>query len=567
MYWYLLGILTLGISTIISLRVPDLSKAIINAIEQGTADLDGFQKIAFAIIGLGLLQIIFRALSRLTIFWPGRKIEAHIKSDLFHRILYLPQTFFDEVGLGDLTSRISNDTGHLRVFFAFAVLQILNIIYLTVFTISKMYSVHPKLTLFCLTPLLLLILLSRLIVPKLHHYSKKTNEMIGSLTNGVTEAFANIHTIKANAAEDTFAVRLQKINENLYHNNVKLLGVRTAIFPLVSSLASLAQLIVLFYGGGEVIAGNLSVGDILAFNFYISLMSFPLTAIGIILAIQQRAKAAVERHDLIRQAPLEATAIENEKPTTYTESKLVGHKELIQINDLSFSFSADNDPVLHNVNLSITEGKKIGIFGAIGSGKSTLLNLITRIYNPPQGMIYWCGTDVLKITPRDLRKDIFYVPQKPYLFSDSIIKNLTFGLDSAVSQHDLDKACLDADILQDILSFKNTWDTQVGEQGIKLSGGQKQRIALARMFLRRPKVVVLDDVLSAVDQNTEQNILRAIYNLGCAFVLSSHRPSALSGADEIILLDSGHVTHRGTFEELKEHMELVARAVPEGGAP
>lgn len=563
--WYAGGILLLAAVNLINLQIPQLAKHIINFLtEGGTADgRDGAHGTALAIIGLGFLLILIRSLSRILIFWPGRQLETTTKSVLFDKLMSVPEAFYLKHGMGDLISRLSNDVGQLRVFFAFGMLQILNVIFLLVFTIVKMASIHPTLTLFAILPLLLMVVVTKFSMPLMHEASRDNQKSVGSLTSRVTESFVNVHVIQANAAEAAFAARVKKENDEVFRTNMRMVYTRTLIFPLMTLLSGFSQLVVLFYGGLEVTRGHLTVGDILAFNVYIGLLTFPLAAIGIILAVYQRAKTSLDRIGDIDREPSEA---KHDVPAT-TLKATAGKSQIpvLVVRDLTFAFpEAMKDgrgAVLTDVSVRVEEGGRLGIYGQVGSGKSTLFNLVTRLLDPPQGTVFVRGQDVLNMEPAELRKTAGYALQSVHLFSASVRDNLAFGVTPMPSDEALRDAAAGAEILTEIEAFPNGWETQIGEKGVRLSGGQKQRLALARLLLRKPPLLLLDDVLSAVDHSTERRLIDHLYKQGSALIIVSHRGSALKRCDEILVLADGKVVDRGTFDELvPRHPQLALDA-------
>ncbi|MEZ4742995.1 MAG: ABC transporter ATP-binding protein [Bdellovibrionota bacterium] len=548
--WYLIGTIVLGLTNYVMLEIPELSKQVINGIVE-KQNFGELKTITIVIILLGALQMLIRSLSRVLIFWPGRVLEADIKDFYFARFMKLPQTFFEKFGMGDLISRLSNDIGQLRVFYAFALLQLLNLIYLTVFILTKMISVHWQLTTFCLLPLGLMVIITKIGIPKMHYYSRINQDAVGRLTNKVTEAFVNIHTIQANSAKESFINRIEAENKSVFDSNMKLVIVRMVLFPLMVLFSGFSFLIVLYYGGQEVTRGNLTIGDIMAFNVYIGLLTFPLTALGIIIAIYQRAKTATDRLTELDRSEIEgATSVQNHD----NRQEHIKLQPLLEIKNLCFKFNNEQEQeneVLSNINITIYPGEKIGICGKVGSGKSTLFNLITRIYDPPKGTIFWKGQDILSMSPEELRKNIGYALQSAHLFSESIAENLVFGTDIKPDDPQVFQAAKLAKIYDDIQSFPESWNTQIGEKGVRLSGGQKQRIALARIFIRTPEIFLLDDVTSALDHTTEQAIIEHIYTMNRTMVIASHRSSALQKCDKIYIFDQGHIIAQGNLESLK----------------
>ncbi|MES2744394.1 MAG: ABC transporter ATP-binding protein [Bdellovibrionota bacterium] len=549
--WYLGGALCLAVTNIISLEIPQLAKELVNHLHDGLKpeDLGTLPKLALAIMGLGLAQIFIRSSSRILIFWPGRKLEASSKSYLFERVMRLPQRFFDKHGMGDLISRFSNDIGQLRIFFAFGVLQILNLIFISVFTLYQMLSVHTSLTLLALTPIFFMLLTTKIIMPRMAAFTRQNQEAVGLLTNRVTEAFTNIHVIQTNASERSFQRLIAQENDKVYATDMKVLMLRTLFFPLMSALTGFSQLVVLFYGGSLVVQNKISVGDILAFNIYLSYLAFPLTSIGIILSVYQRSKTALERLD----------PFFNETPESGSDAKILPfpNPNEVDIQDLHFTYPGSIHPVFMGLNLRIRKGEMLGVCGSVGSGKSTLFQILTRIYEPPVGTTYFEGKDVTTLDPITLRREIAYALQKVHLFSASIADNLSFGLIDRPSEEELARASRSAQILKEIESFPDKWDTQIGEKGLRLSGGQKQRLALARLFLRKPKILLLDDVLSAVDNITEARLIQEFRGIGCTMIINSHRGSVLELCDRVIFLKEGRVFDQGRFSELiLRHPEL-----------
>ncbi len=556
--WYAAGFVALAATNLITLEIPQLAKKIVNAFEAKsfTADLPNT---ALLIIALGFLTLMIRAISRVLIFWPGRKLEADSKAYFFDKLIHLPQGFFHRFGMGDLISRLANDIGQLRAFFAFGVLQFMNMIFLLGFTITKMLSVHMELTIICLLPLFLMLVIIRLTMSSMHRFSIENQQAIGRLTNRVTEAFVNVHVIQANAAETLFSERSEQENNDVFLTNMKLVYIRTLLFPLINSLMNISQVCVLFYGGYEVMQNRLTVGDILAFNVYLAYLAFPLSAIGIVISLYQRCQAAV-----IRLQDIESAKEESPSAST-SDNARSGLANVLEIKNLTFSYPQVEDATpqrtahfnIENLSIELTPGSHVGFYGPIGSGKSTLFNLITRLIDPPPGTIFFEGRDVLSYHPQELRRRIGYAQQTVYLFSDSIKANLELGMEGNVSEEELIEVTNGAQILGEINSFDDKFETQIGEKGLRLSGGQKQRLALARVFLRKPTLLLLDDVLSAVDHRTEKHLIDFIYRSNSTLMIASHRVSALKYCEQIIMLDQGKLVDQGTYKQLSDRHQDI----------
>jgi ATP-binding cassette subfamily B protein len=298
-----------------------------------------------------------------------------------------------------------------------------------------------------------------------------------------------------------------------------------------------------------VVRGELSVGDILAFNIYLSYMAFPLTSIGIILSIYQRAKTALERLDPLFVEPEEGPRTSTTQPHLNTP--------ILEMKHLNFQYPGTQNPALHDLSFQVQAGEMVGICGPVGSGKSTLFQVLTRVYNPPDGTVFYRGQDINQLSPDQLRTEIGYGMQRVHLFSASIRENLGFGMDPKPTQAQLDAAARSAQIDREIASFVDGWETQIGEKGIRLSGGQKQRLALARLFLRHAPLLLLDDVLSAVDNITEARLIRELRKREGTMLICSHRSSVLHLCDRVLLLKDGHLLDEGSFQDLmRRHPEL-----------
>ncbi len=546
--WYSIGIIFLLLTTWITVTIPRYSKLVVNGLLENHAD-NALLLLVFMIIGLGFLQILIRSLSRLLLFWPGRKIESELKNFYFDHFLELPLFFFQKHPQGDLISRLANDVTQIRACFAFAVLQVVNLLFLFSFAVYSMLRVSPSLTIATLIPLMSIMIVVRVGAPYIHKYSKLEQIKLGELTNRLTEAFVHVDIIQNNDAVHSFVERAAEKSEDVYKANIKLAIVRTLMFPLASLFTGLSYLVVLYYGGREVLRSHLTVGDILAFNIYVAMLSFPLTALGIIIALFQRARSSSERL-------IELETFEKEK---VLELKKLRSQEdpLLNINSLNFHFDDNSPPVLKNVSFEVRKGQKLGITGPIGSAKTTLLSLITRLYDPPPSTIFFKGQDILSIPSQELRTHIGLCLQNPYFFSASIRENLSMGFEEKVSEEDLIRCAQKSEIYQEIQWFECGWETLVGERGIRLSGGQKQRLALARLFLRNPELMLLDDVTAAVDQSTELRLLETLKSLKSTLILVSHRPSVLNMCDEVLLLVEGQKIEQAPYKTLlKKYPQL-----------
>jgi ATP-binding cassette subfamily B protein len=587
--WYVAGIATLLATTAISLYLPQLSKGIINSLSSSGVDVGvtsgnviadpsgqlfqlSLKDVPLLIIALGVLLTIVRSLSRILIFWPGQKVASDARSWLVRIFLQLRQAEFARFGLGDLVSRMSSDVTHLRLMCGFGLLQIANLSFLLCFALYLMLRTDVSLTFIALAPVSGMLVVTFFGMPYISRYSREQQDVLGVLSNRVTESFSNVQTIQINLATDSFERLVERENQRNLGTSLKLLVVRTLTFPFMVLFSGLAEVLVVFYGGAKVISGAMTVGDILAFNIYVGLLGFPLAAVGIIIGLHQRAKAAIRRLSEIESSPSEKPLVSVAQGSHAAQADQANVLEpdplaLMEFRNVCFAYPGQtHHAALNEVSFAVRHGERIGLCGPVGSGKSTLFSLATRLYDPRPGQIFLRGRDVCDIPFEQLRREVRCMPQTVHLFSDSIRENLVFGLQSPKSDKELEAVCRQAEIWEDITSFHGQLEIPIGERGVRLSGGQRQRLALARMLLRPGAVMLLDDVVSAVDTRTERAILDALFALNTTFVITSHRPETLERCDRVVYLDGGVLVFDGPFSKLKGELrsQLESRDLAKG---
>lgn len=547
--YYLTGTIALILTNIIVLEIPLLAKRIIDGMA-ARQDLEQFTLVALGIIGLGLTQVVIRTLSRILIFWPGRTLEAGLKSDVFLSLLRAPIGRLFEYSTGDLTSRLNNDVTQLRIFFAFGALQVLNVIFISIFTVTKMASLDPTLTLLSISPMLFMLILTKAVMPKLYVSMRENTEALGRLTGRVSEAFSQVHTIQTMNASSAIASRLEPDNEAIFQSNLRTIWLRTVTWPIMTVLIGVSQFAILTWGGKQIIAGALTVGDIMAFNIYIGMLTFPFASLGIIMNVYQRAKPASERIEGVKDIPPEASDAADKIKLATTPKE-----QLLEIRNITFEWP-NGRMALRDVSFTVKAHERVGIYGSIGSGKSTLFNIITRLYEPTSGHVFLRGVDTASLSPAAVRAEIAYAQQHPLLLSESIRSNLILGCEeSDIPLQRLTETAMKADILTDIEKFPETWDTPIGERGIKLSGGQKQRLSLARILLRPAEIIILDDVLSAVDHETEHRLIKSLLATKSALIIASHRASILEPCDKILVFEAGRIIAQGAYGDVRHLIE------------
>lgn len=495
-----------------------------------------------AAIGIFITRTIWRAF----INGNARRMEMWLRNTLFTHLQKLGLEFFNHQKTGDLMAYAINDVNAIRMTFGpgFALASIS--LFTGAFSIFQMSAgIDPHLALACLAPIPVLLVLIFKLGTITRVRFRKVQEAFAAVSDRVQENISGIRVIKAYAQEVPEVERFESLNRNMRDTNVSMVKVSSAMSPMVSFIFGISFTICLIYGSHLVRTGVISLGDFVAFNGYLTLIISPVQAVARVTNILQRGLASLKRYSaVVETPPTVVDAAVNRHP-----QPLGGE---IRVNHLTFHYPDGGETALEDVSFTLRSGKTLGILGHTGSGKTTLCNLLLKLYNPARGMISFDGVDLHDVGLDVLRGGIGYVPQDNFLFSATIAENIRFYAPQA-SQQDIEQAARQADIYDSIMEFPKGFETEVGERGMTLSGGQKQRISIARALVKRPKVLILDDALSAVDAKTEQNIweqLRGVFAQGTSGIIVAHRVSALQHCDEILVLDRGRVIERGTHEQL-----------------
>lgn len=494
------------------------------------------------IIGAALLQGATRIFSRTTLLHAARRIEYHIREDLYARLLDLDLPFFSRERTGDLMSRFANDLTNVRMLLGFGILNIINTAIVYLAALALMIRISPFLTLAAIIPFPLMILLVKRISASMFRRSKRAQEELARLTSQVEENVSAATVVRAYCREDAQIEAFRDINSRYQTCNMQIARLRGYMIPIMASTGALGTLVVLFLGGERVISGELTLGDFVAFNGYLAMLIWPTIIMGWILNLMQRGAASMSRLNHLLEARPTVT-----EPTEPAEIEKISGA--IELRDLSFTYNSE--PLLKGISLRIGEGMRIGIIGPIGSGKTTLMRLIARLYPVADGRIFIDGVDINRIPLKKHRDAIGFVPQESFLFSRTIMDNIGYGREGA-SQREIEAATRLARLDADVQRFPAGYQTLVGERGMTLSGGQKQRAAIARALLKNPAILILDDPLASVDARTEEEILAGLsgYYGHRTVLIVSHRLSALRGCDLIVVLEDGRIVEQGSHEEL-----------------
>jgi len=544
------GFLITVVARIFSLFTPRLIGNSLTAVEQyvksDDVSLDSIQELLLfnilIIIGASLVSGFFTFLMRQTIINVSRYVEFDLKNEIFWHYQKLTQRFYKNNRTGDLMNRISEDVGKVRMYLGPAFMYSINTVALFIIVISYMISIAPALTLYTILPLPILSVtiykLSRIINEK----STRVQEVLSKMSSFAQESFSGIGVIKSYNLQRIMNQGFDDLASESYQKNMSLVKVQAWFFPLMILLIGFSNLIVIYVGGNQYINNEIEIGVLAEFIIYVNMLTWPVAVVGWITSIVQQAEASQERINLFLKEEPEI----KDGPGVQKEIK-----GALELKNVSLRYPETQIQALENISLKIPTGTTLGILGNIGSGKSTLLDLITRLYDPSKGKILLDGIDLKEYTLEQLREAIGSIPQNAFLFSESIEDNIRFGSINA-SKEAIQEASKEAVVHKNIIAFKKGYQTLLGERGVTLSGGQIQRVSIARAFIKDPKILLLDDCLSAVDTDTEEEILKHLKKIAQnkTTLIVSHRISSLKHADQIIVFENGKIVQQGKHLEL-----------------
>lgn len=505
--------------------------------------------LAILYLVLAVLKGIFLFFTRQTLIVMSRHIEYDLKNEIYDHYQVLDLSFYKRNNTGDLMNRISEDVSRVRMYLGPAIMYTLNLLVLFVLAISAMLSVSVSLTVYVLLPLPIMSLLIYYVSTIINKKSERVQAQQSHLSTMTQEAFSGIRVLKAFNKTHFYSEEFDKECLEYKKKQLSLVKVDALFMPTIILLIGLSTMLTIYVGGMMVIngEGGITIGNIAEFVIYVNMLTWPFAAVGWVTSLVQRAAASQERiNEFLRQEP----QIQNQQP----EPTPVKGK--IEFENVTFRYPDTGIIALKDVSFSVEPGKVLAIMGRTGTGKSTIANLICRLFEPNEGKIKIDDKDIRSLNLHSLRESIGYVPQDVFLFSDTIANNIGFGLDEETWSMDrIESAARNADVLKNIQAFRKSFDTILGERGITLSGGQKQRVSIARAIAKDPQILIFDDCLSAVDTETEENILNNLKSVmeGKTAVIMSHRVSSVKNADHILVLDDGKLAEQGT------HTDLLAR--------
>jgi len=553
----LVGLLSLIIVDVLQLFIPRIIKWAVDDLTALRIDVRGLLAYALYMVGLALFIGVFRYVWRRCLLGTSRRIEEGLRNRLLGHLQSLPPAYFDGVRTGDLMAHATNDIQQIRMAAGMGMVALNDAVVLGTAAIGFMAYINIKLTAFVLIPMPLIVLSTRFFSKKMHQRYQAVQAAFSELTEVIRERFAGIRVIKAHHRKQEEAARVETVSRDYITNNIRLVKIIGLFFPMTVLFSNLSLAIVIYLGGRQTIMQVITPGDFVAFIAYLGLLTWPMMALGWVTNLIQRGRASLDRINKI----LQTEPAVRDRPDARPFKRAIGH---IVFENVFFSYAAAHDsgkpPTLGEINISIKPGEVLGIVGPPGSGKSTLISLIPRLYDIRQGRILLDGHDIRHLKIKDLRSQIAFIPQEPFLFAGTIRENIAFD-NGPVAPERLERVVRDAALDDTLKDFPAGLDTVVGEKGIILSGGQKQRIALARCLLKDARILILDDPVSQVDLETGTAIIRTIQQMAGqkTIIIVSHRLSAVSYADQIISLDLGRIVEAGTHRQLMQANSYYAK--------
>jgi len=557
-YWsdLAIGTIALLLANILGTYIPSLIRGAVDDISKISAsDFQHLMNYVWLIVGLSSLMWIIRMASRVWIFGIGRKIEFSLKQQIFEHLLKLPPSYFASHPAGETISIVTSDVENIRRLMGFALLSIINSVFVYSLTLPAMVAIDPMLTLLSISVYPIMLVIVQRFSGQLRDEQLEVQEELSQVSSLLQEDLNGMSLIKTYAQEETERHAFAKLNDRLLDANLRMARSRNILFPLLGGIASISFLVLVWFGG-EKLANpantTFKIGDLLTLIIYVERLIFPTAILGFVMVTYQRGIVSVNRIQNILDIP--PAIVDDHDAIALEKSQVMGR---IEARDLTFTYDKATQPALNGVNFTIYPSETVAILGTVGSGKSTLASALMRLVKVPSNQIFIDGIDITKMRIEDLREIISFVPQDSFLFSATMRDNIRYGKPQAFD-HEVEDFANKARIEQEILKFPKQYDTLVGERGITLSGGQRQRTALARALLVDTPILVLDDALSSVDNQTATGILGNLpQNKTVLFI--THNLLAASTCDRLILMDAGKVVQVGTHAELLAESQLYQK--------
>lgn len=543
---YILGIFFLLFIDVVQLYIPQILKYFANDYQRGVLTMASATKYAILTIVTGLMVAVARYFWRNFIIGNSMRVDYDLRKDFFWKLTSLSQNFFNTHKTGDLMSLATNDINAVRMTLGQGIIMFIDSTFLLILNLVMMIKTTNVLfaskVLFTI-PLIILIVMR--FGGVIHSRFKAVQAQYGKITDRAQENFSGIRIIKAFGQEEENAKLFREDNQDYYNKNIELAKLQSFFNPFIHVLSNISYMLLLFFGAKEVMAGTMLLGDFIAFNAYLGLMMWPARALGMVIVFMQRGAASMDRlTNIFRTEP---EIVDREGAIELDEIK--GN---IEFKNVSFKYAPELPYALKDISFKIEPGKTLAILGRTGSGKSSIVNVLLRLYDINEGEILVDGHEVKDVTLNSLRENISYVPQDDFLFSKTVKENIEFHYEHELDDEMIEKYAKIAGVYDDIIEFKDGFDTILGERGVTLSGGQKQRVSIARALAKEKNVLIMDDSLSAVDTQTEEEILKNLNTdeADVSKIIISHRVSTIKDADEILFIEDGAIVERGTHDEL-----------------
>lgn len=543
---YILGIFFLLFIDVVQLYIPQILKYFANDYQRGVLTMKLATKYALLTIATGLMVAVARYFWRNYIIGNSMRVDYDLRKDFFWKLTSLSQNFFNTHKTGDLMSLATNDINAVRMTLGQGIIMFIDSTFLLILNFVMMIATTNVLfaskVLFTIP---LIILLVTRFGGVIHSRFKAVQAQYGKITTRAQENFSGIRIIKAFGQEEENKKLFIEENLKYYDKNIELAKMQSFFNPFIQVLSNLSYLFLLFFGAKEVIEGTMLLGDFIAFNAYLGLMMWPARALGMVIVFMQRGAASMDRLNNIFNTEPEIVDAKDAIDLKYTKGE-------VEFKNVSFKYAEDLPYALKDISFKISPGKTLAILGRTGSGKSSIVNVMLRLYEVNQGQILIDGHDIRDIKLNSLRENISYVPQDDFLFSKTVKENIEFHYEHELDDETIEKYAKIAGVYDDIMDFKDGFDTILGERGVTLSGGQKQRVSIARALAKEKNILIMDDSLSAVDTETEEKILQNLNRdeRGTSKIIISHRVSTIKDADEILFIEDGAIVERGTHDEL-----------------
>ncbi len=551
-WWYTGGIVFLVLTVWVSVTIPGFIQKTIDLITLGReGNVPEFQKNVLIIVGLALGLILIRTLSRVLIFFPARLIERQLKGEMFKKLSSFGKDYYDENSTGNIISRVNNDINGVRMIVGFGFLQIGNILLSLSLTPYKMWQLSPMLTLYCIVPMVVVFVIVRFGMVVMVKNTRLRMNTMQKLSGKIISFLSGNSVIKSYNIYDHAENKVQKENLSHYDSTLKIAWVRSFVLPLLANLGQILKIVVLFVGGMYVIEGKFTIGELTEYIAYAALLSQPIMGLGWVLTVFQEGFVGISSIQTI----MDRKGTDDNRKSLPKNGKEELFKNGIEIKNLNFTYHNGDKPVLQDISFSIKPGQVVGITGKVGSGKTTLVNCLNGWLRAEKGQVFFGENDAANLKSEDIRKVVKTVSQEVFLFSDTIENNVAFGSENGIESDRFEDVIYKSAFADELQRFPRHEKTMVGEKGIMLSGGQKQRISLARALYSPGELLILDDVFSAVDTDTERFLIKQIFDNQTvkSVVVISNRISVLEKTDFTIVLEEGRMAAKGSHKELLRH--------------